>query len=91
MAREIDTGICSTMTDGLYSISSDETRWINRIHKLKEKYPDEVDIVCEPETNEGAIYALVSSDWVKINPPKQVSEEQRLAFIERIHGGKNND
>lgn len=91
MAREIDTGISSTITDGIYSISSDETRWINRIHKLKEMYPNDVDIVCEPETNDGSIYALVPAAWVKINPPKTVSEEQKQAFIERIHGRKKNE
>ena len=35
--------------------SSNEKRWINKIHKLKKEYPDEVEIIREPENNGGTI------------------------------------
>lgn len=87
MAREIDTGICSTGEDGIYSISSDELKWVNRIRKLKEDHPGEVKILVEPEDNDGCIVAHFPAVWCRINPTKTITEEQRQAFIDRIHGG----
>lgn len=60
-------------------VSSDERRWINRVHKLNEEYPEEVRIIRQPEQNDGCIYATVPVKWVRINPPKKVNltEEQK--------------
>ena len=33
--------------------STDERKWITKIRKLKEAYPDEVEIIKEPNTNDG--------------------------------------
>ncbi len=63
--------------------SSDEKRWINRIHKLKEKYPDQVVIKAEPEDNDGCIYCYVPQSWLRIQPPNQMSEDKLEALRER--------
>lgn len=58
---------------------SAERKWINKINKLYEKYPDEVEIVAVPEENDGMIYAHLPKSWLKISPPKKVNltDEQK--------------
>lgn len=64
--------------------SSDEKRWITRIHKLAKKYPDVVTILKEPEENNGCIYARLPSDWLKFAPKKALSETQLKVAREHI-------
>lgn len=68
---------CIEYTDGTAWISSDERKWINRVHKLKADRPDEVQIKREPENNDGCIYATVPAKWVRVSPPKVLSEEHK--------------
>ncbi len=49
----------------------------NRLTKLAEKYPSDVQII-----NSELFH--VPSSWVKINPPKQMSDEQREKLAERL-------
>ena len=54
----------------------------NRIKRLKESHPDEVDYV---ENKDGSIFAHVPVGWLKINPPKNLTEEQREAIGKRLN------
>lgn len=66
--------------------SSDERKWISRIRKLKEQYPDEIRIIAEPETNDGCIYCQLPTSWLKIQPKRKVemTEEEKDALRERF-------
>ena len=57
--------------------SSDELKWINAIMKLKAEHPNEVKIIKAPEYNDGCIYCSLPSDWLKVRPPRAVTDEQR--------------
>ena len=59
--------------------SSDEKRFITKIRRLKEKYPDEVRIIAEPKDNNGCIYCELPSEWLQIQPKRKLNltEEQR--------------
>jgi hypothetical protein len=63
------------------TVTFTQQKWINRMNDIKERYPDDVDIVVN---NDGSICGHVPSKWIKINPPKQVSEEFRKAAGERL-------
>ena len=91
MADFRETGICTTSEDAHAVISSSEAKWINKINKLREKYPDEVNVIYEPENNCGTIYAHVPKSWVKVSPPRQVNytDEQRAALAERLAAARN--
>lgn len=69
--------------------SSDEKRWINRIHRLKESFPNDVQILAEPDENDGCIYCKVPADWLKIAPKKgynrpEYTDEEKEKIAERL-------
>lgn len=68
------------------AFSSDEWKWINRIRKLKQEYPDEVRIDHEPEKNDGCICAMIPVSWFRIAPPRKVemTEERKRALSEQM-------
>lgn len=63
--------------------SSDERKWINKIHRIALERPDEVRIIREPETNDGCIYVSLPASWLKIAPKRILSEEEREEFSRR--------
>lgn len=67
-------------------ISSNERRWINRIHLLAAKHPDEMIILKEPDENQGVIYAKFPAKWARVSPPKQIlmSEAERENRAKRL-------
>ena len=50
-------------------------RLISRIKKLQEQHPEQVKITAE--NRDGSIVAHIPVKWVKINPPKDLTKEQR--------------
>lgn len=63
-------------------ISTNIGKYVNKLTKLKEKYPDDVDIIINPEN---WIYAKIPVTWFKLPLPKRrVTEEQRQAASERL-------
>lgn len=58
------------------TLSLHKRKYVNRIKKLKKLRPDECDYV---ENEDGTICAHVPLTWIKISPPRQVSDEQREA------------
>ena len=57
-------------------------KWINKIKRLHEKNPDKVKIISE--NKDGSICAHLPVKYLKISPPKKVSEKQRQAASERF-------
>ena len=70
--------------------SSDERRWITKIRRLAEKFPDQVRIIKQPEENDGCIYACLPSRAMKINliSPRQMTDEQRAIAGERLKSAR---
>ena len=66
--------------------SSDERKFITRVRMLKEKYPDEVRIIAEPENNDGCIYCELPTEWFSIRPPRKLNltDEQREEMSVRM-------
>lgn len=81
---------------GFAYISSDERRWINRMNKLADEYPDDCTIIKRPEDNGGFIYCRFPQKWARVNPPKRVAmtdeEKARRAVIllQSRRSGTNN-
>lgn len=85
MIQDIET--CFNYCDPKVAFfSSNERKWISKIHRLKEQNPEEVTILKEPEENDGCIYCRLPASWLKVNPPRtlNLSEEQRQEKSERM-------
>ena len=66
--------------------SSDERKFINKVHRLQEKYPEQVRIIAEPEENDGCIYCELPVEWLYVKPPvkRVLTDEQRKELSDRI-------
>ena len=67
-------------------------RYISRLKKLKEKYPDDVKIIAE--NKDGSVVARFPVKWVKIGPPRKQEltedrKEKLLAGAKAYREGKN--
>ena len=68
--------------------SSDEKRWINKVHKWAQEQPDQVVIIREPEENDGCIYAKVPQSFLKVSPPRHMSDEQKEKLSEILRNAR---
>lgn len=64
-------------------------KFISRIRKLAEKYPDECEIVAE--NKDGSIMAHIPVKWIRIsNLSRNLTEEQRAEAAERMRSRLDN-
>ena len=69
---------------------SGQQKWIKKIHKYKEKYPDQIDII--HINSDGSVLAHAPESWFKFSPPKQmnISKERRKEMAENMRRIANN-
>ena len=70
-----ENGIEFIKDDPRATVLFSQRRYINRVKQLAKKFPDDCEILAE--NRDGSICAHVPTAWVKINPPKQISEETK--------------
>lgn len=64
------------------TVSFNQQKYITRIKKLKDMRPDECEICAI--NSDGSLVAHVPRSWIKISPPRKVSEARRQAASERM-------
>jgi hypothetical protein len=58
-------------------------RWsIGLVWRLKSKYSDEVEIIAE--NPDGSLVAQMPYKWMKIRPPRKLSDEEKAALAKRF-------
>ena len=57
-------------------------RMANRMKKLASEYPEECQIVAE--NPDGSVVAHFPTKWVKVAPPRKMSEEQKEMLVKRL-------
>ena len=67
--------------DSAIAVTLTSQRHITKIRKLAERKPDEVKIATNKD---GSIYATLPLSYLKFNPPKDLTEEQRKEIAERF-------
>ena len=70
------------------TLSLTNKKYITRIKKLQARFPDAVDFVENPDLS---ICAHIPLSYLKINAPRQLSEEAKQAASERLRGLRNAD
>jgi len=81
-----ETAVGYLNVDSYATFSSSEQKWINKIIKLHESHPDDVQIEYMPEDNNGMLVAHIPKNYFKISPPRQreMTDEQREAAAIRL-------
>ena len=73
------------------TVTFSQGRYKSRIRKLATERPEECEIVAENQ--DGSICAHIPVSWVKINPDRDISNEQKQRLRERMiayHSNSNN-
>jgi hypothetical protein len=67
-----------------WTISTDERTWKNRLVKLAEQNPAEVE--CVAVNRDGSVMYHVPASWVRLRPlvKRNLTDEQRAALADRI-------
>lgn len=70
--------------NGTWTVSTDERTWKNRLVKLAEQHPDEVE--CVVVNRDGSVMFHIPASWVKVKPPRKVemTEERRQELADRM-------
>jgi hypothetical protein len=81
-----ETAVGYLNVDSYAIFNSSEQKWINKILKLQESHPNDVQIEHWPENNNGMIQARIPKSWLKVSPPRQreMTDEQREAATIRL-------
>ena len=72
--------------DSEVTVTLSQRRYITKVKKLQEKYPDEVRIVVE--NKDGSVVAKLPIKFIKLSAPRKVSEEQRDQARERFKNSR---
>jgi len=67
--------------DSTIAVTLTSQRHITKIRKLAERKPEEVKIVTNKD---GSIYATLPLSYLKFNPPKDLTEEQKEKLREQV-------
>lgn len=65
------------------TLTLSQRRLISRVKRLADRYPDQCQILAE--NKDGSLYAHIPVGWIKINPPKELTEEQRQRLTKQLH------
>lgn len=77
-----------TQNSTTWTVSTDERVWKNRLAKLAEQHPAEVE--CVAVNRDGSVMYHVPASWVKVKPPRKVNmtDKQRAALAERLKSAR---
>lgn len=69
-------------------VSTDECALRNKLLKYAEEYPNKTEIIRYPQNNDGCLYMSVPVSWIKIKPPKMISDERKAALSEALRAAR---
>lgn len=78
----VENGIEFTKDAKTATVQFCQGRYKSRIKRLAEKYPEECEILAE--NKDGTLLAHIPVEWVKIIPPRQLSEDEKQKRAEAM-------
>lgn len=66
------------------TVTLSQGRYKTRIRKLAKKYPEYCRIIAE--NKDGSLCAHIPTAWIRINPVRQLTEEQKAKQADVLHG-----
>lgn len=86
MERETTTNYI--VGEQTFTFYSSESKWVNKIKKYAEQYPDEVKIIRLHCDNDGvwSVIAEIPKKWFNVKPPikRNLTDEQKEALAIRL-------
>jgi hypothetical protein len=79
-----ETATYYVVGDGFITLESGEQKWINKIKRMKEKYPDEVTITAENDGKHVMARFPYPLYGFSFNRKRETSHEQRMAAYHRL-------
>lgn len=67
--------------DDRIAITLTQTRYITRVKKLAERFPDQVDYTINKD---GSLFGHLPIQFLRLNPPRKLSDEQIAAKVETL-------
>ena len=90
MADERENAIEWINGQSRVTVTLSQGRYISKIKKLAEKFPEEVEII--KENADGTILAHIPLNYIKINrASRDLTEEERRELAERARNNFHND
>ena len=73
-------------------VSTDETKWKNRIEQWAKEYPEQCKITVRPENNDACMCAKMPASWFRMRPPikRNLTDEQREEMGNRLRKARKN-
>lgn len=91
MERETTTNYI--VGEQTFTFYSSESKWVNKIKKYAEQYPDEVKIIRLHRDDDGAwsVIAELPKKWFNIKPPikRNLTDEQKEALALRLQQARD--
>ena len=82
MADIKETAVNYTVGEKVATFYTAEKSYINCIKKWLEEYPNDIEI--KYKNKDGSLICNIPKSWVKIRPPRKVSEQQKKNSSERF-------
>lgn len=67
--------------DARVGMTLSQTKWINRVRKLKKTHPEDVGLV---ENDDGSVFASIPIGWLKVSAPRTLSDERKAELAARM-------
>ena len=68
------------------TVTLSQKKHVNRLKRLAEQYPDEVDCY---ENKDGSVYGHIPLTWLRFSKPREMTDEQKRIASERLRNIRN--
>lgn len=89
MERNLENAIEFFSGEKTATLSLTNKRFVNRLKRLFESEHGE-EMLRFTENSDGSVYCVVPLRWIRISPPRKMTDEEKLALAERMNGNKDN-
>ena len=88
MERNLENVIEFLTGDSTATISVSNKRFVNRLRKLFADGEHGQEMLRFTENADGTLYCVVPLSWVRVSPPRKMSEEQKQEQAARLQAAK---
>lgn len=88
MERNLENSVEFLTGDKTAAVSVTNRRFVNRLQKLFNDGEHGQEMLRFTENADGSLYCVIPLSWVRISPPRKMSEEQKQEQAARLQAAK---